>query len=81
MEESGAVHITSSTHYPSSNGMSERGVHAVKNTWRRGGDQNNVLPVYQRTLLESGSWPDEPVIGRRLRSSLLLQHTIAAETG
>lgn len=72
--------MTSSPHDPDSNWLAEMAVQTVKNLWGRGGNIHNALLACRATLLESGSRPDELMIGRRLRTNLPLHHTVAAET-
>lgn len=75
MEEYMIHHVTSSPHYPESNGLAERGVKIVKNMWRKEKNKNRALMAYRTTALESGSRPDELFLNRRMRNSIPIQDT------
>ena len=67
----GFTHITSSPHYPRSNGLAERTVQTVKSLMAKSTDLNLALLSYRSTPLQ---WcrlsPSELLMGRRLRSTL-----------
>lgn len=58
MEDCRVTHVTSSPHYPESNGLAEKAVKTVKTLWRKGGDRQDALLTYRTTPLESGNRPD-----------------------
>ena len=64
-------HITSSPHYPQSNGHVERAVKTVKKLLTDSGDHNLSLLAYRTTPLPwCGYSPAELLIGRTVRSDL-----------
>lgn len=73
-------HETSSPHYPESNGLAERAVQIVKNLWKKEEDKAHALLAYRTTPLESGSRPDELMLGRKIRNDLPVQHQLPACT-
>jgi transposase InsO family protein len=64
-------HITTSPHFPQSNGMAERAVQMVKSLLKDSDDPNLALLCYRTTPL---AWcnisPAELLMGRRLRTNL-----------
>ena len=70
IEEWKINHITSSPHYPESNGLAERSVGTIKRMWRREENKNVALMVYRNTPLGGGKSPAEPLFGRNLRTNL-----------
>lgn len=67
-------HITSSPHFPRSNGLAEKGVQIVKRILKKtreaGGDFWMGLLSYRSTPLEDGRSPAELLQGRQLRTTL-----------
>lgn len=65
------VHVTSSPHYPRSNGHAERSVQTVKNILRKASDPLLAMLIYRSTPLP---WcklsPAELLMGRKLRTNL-----------
>src|SRR5258705_9116831 len=66
----GFRHITSSPHYPQSNGMAESAVKVVKNLIKKSSDVFFALLSYSSTALENGLSPAQMLMGRRLRTPL-----------
>ncbi|XP_077522668.1 uncharacterized protein LOC144133441 [Amblyomma americanum] len=68
------AHVTSSPHYPQSNGLAEKGVQIVKRIMKKTQDARHDfwlgLLAYRSTLLIDGQSPGELLQGRRLRSNL-----------
>ena len=67
----GFEHITSSPHYPRSNGLAERTVKTIKNLMYKSTDLNLLLLNYRSTSLH---WcnlsPSELLMGRRIRTTV-----------
>ncbi|XP_077528618.1 uncharacterized protein LOC144141008 [Haemaphysalis longicornis] len=67
-------HVTSSPHYPQSNGLAEKGVQIVKRLLKKSEDSGDDfwlgLLAYRSTPLEDGRSPGELLQGRRLRSDV-----------
>ena len=63
-------HITSSPHYPQSNGEAERAVQTVKNLIKKDGDPYLALLSYRSTPLKCGFSPSELLMSRKLRTNL-----------
>lgn len=67
-------HVTSSPHYPQSNGLAEKGVQIVKRLLKKSQDSGEDfwlgLLAYRSTPLEDGRSPGELLQGRRLRSNV-----------
>ena len=67
----GISHITSSPHYPQSNGEAERGVQTVKRLWAKCDDKCLALLDYRTTPLSSCQLsPSQLLMSRRLRNLL-----------
>jgi transposase InsO family protein len=66
----GIRHVTSSAHYPESNGLAERAVGTIKRLWQGGGDKEQALLTYRNTPLDSGASPEQLFMGRSLRVDL-----------
>ena len=71
-EEWGFTHLTSSPHYPQSNGNVERAAKTAKDLIIKSEDPYLVLLSYRSTPLENGYNPAEPLMGRKLHSTLPL---------
>jgi len=54
MHQSKIAQIKSSPHYHESNGLTERGLQAVKRMWDKDMDKNLALSMDRNTHLESG---------------------------
>ncbi|XP_023814982.1 uncharacterized protein K02A2.6-like [Oryzias latipes] len=67
-------HITSSPHYPQSNGQAEKGVHILKHLLKKAADSNSdpylALLSYRASPLQSGLSPAELLMKRKLRTTL-----------
>ena len=64
-------HITSSPHYPQSNGMAERAVKTAKSLLEKSADPHMALLSYRATPLPwCGLSPAEPFMGRRLQTDI-----------
>lgn len=67
-------HVTSSPHFPCSNGLAERGVQIVKRIMKKSEhaqeDYRLGLLNYRSSPLEDGRSPSELLMGRRIRSRL-----------
>ena len=64
-------HVTSSPHYPQSNGHVEHAVKTVKKLLTDSGDHNLLVLAYRTTpLLWCGHLPAELLMGRTIRSDL-----------
>ena len=67
----GFTHVTSSPHFPQSNGQAERTVQTVKSLLRKASDSYKALLAYRNTPLEKlGLSPAQLFIGRRLKTDL-----------
>ena len=67
----GFHHVTSSPHYPQSNGQAERTVQTVKRLMKKAGDPHLALLTYRSTPLPwCGLSPTQLLMGRRVRSNL-----------
>ena len=70
----GFKHVTSSPHYPQSNGLAERTVQTVKNILRKadanGADPYLSLLEYRNAPVDSIASPAQMLTSRRLRSTL-----------
>nr|XP_037270352.1 uncharacterized protein K02A2.6-like [Rhipicephalus microplus] len=76
------THVTSSPHYPQSNGLAEKGVQAVKRIMKKTADSGDDfwlgLLAYRSTPLEDGRSPGELLQRRRLRANLPDFSTVTA---
>ena len=71
-EECGVAHLTSSPHYPQSNGEVERAAKTSKDLIIKSEDPYLALLSYRSTPQENGYTPAELLMGRKLRSTLPL---------
>eukprot|EP00794_Sanderia_malayensis_P013313 gene13313-14686_t len=69
-EEWGFTHLTSSPHYPQSNGVAERAGQTVKNLLKKSGDPYLAMLSYPPTRLHNGISPAQLLMGRKLRTTL-----------
>ena len=73
-------HITSSPHFPSSNGLAEVSVKVVKNILLkchdRGDDFYKSLQAYRATPLDCGKSPAQLLFQRRIKTSLPVHHSL-----
>ena len=67
----GFTHVTSSPHFPQSNGQAERTVQTVKSLLRKASDSYKALLAYRNTPLEKlGLSPSQLFLVRRLKTDL-----------
>ncbi|KAL8584885.1 hypothetical protein ACOMHN_037588 [Nucella lapillus] len=64
----GFDHVTSSPHYPQSNGKVERAVQTIKNLMKKCDDEYLGLLTYRNTPLANGFSPAQLSMGRRLKT-------------
>jgi transposase InsO family protein len=65
------LHVTSSPHYPQSNGCAERAVQTMKNVLKDSDDPYLAMLIYRSTPLPwCGLSPSELLMGRRLKGNL-----------
>ena len=65
------VHVTSSPHYPQSNGQAERAVQTVKKLLKKADDPYKAVLDYRNTNIEEiGLSPAQMFLGRRLKTDL-----------
>ena len=73
-------HITSSPHFPSSNGLAEVSVKVVKNILLkchdRGDDFYKSLQAYRATPLDCGKSPAQLLFQRQIKTSLPVHHSL-----
>ena len=84
-QEYGFTHITSSPHFPQSNGLAEKAVSIMKNLLKKcqlsGDDPYLALLNYRATPLKNGFSPAELLMGRKLRTRLpILDQNLIPET-
>ena len=63
-------HITSSPHYPQSNGMAESAVKAMKNIVKKSNDVYKALLAYRTTPLQHGYSPSSVMMSRNIKGTL-----------
>lgn len=78
--EYGFQHITSSPHYPQSNGLAEAAVKIIKSSMNKTRDPYETLLSYRTTPLKNGYSPAELLMGRRLRSKLPIPNRLLRPT-
>ena len=64
------THVTSSPHFPQSNGKAERAVKTMKNLLEKANDPYLAILAYRSTPLRNGYSPAELLMNRRLRSNI-----------
>ncbi|KAI5621586.1 hypothetical protein C0J50_18855 [Silurus asotus] len=64
----GFDHVTSSPHFPQSNGEAERAVRTIKNLPKKSADSYLALMAYRAAPLANGYSPAELLMGRKLRT-------------
>lgn len=63
-------HVTSSPHYPQSNGLAEAAVKIIKGSLDKSKDPYETLLAYRTSPLKNGYSPSELLMGRKLRTTL-----------
>ena len=86
MKEYGVSHITSSPHYPQSNGLAEKNVQMVNNLFHKakeeGKDMYKCLMIYHNTPLSSNlQSPMQILQNRSARSDLPMSSVARQELG
>ena len=86
MEEYQVSHITSSPHYPQSNGLAEKYIQIVKNLFHKakeeGQDLHKCLMVYRNTPLSNQlQSPLQILSGRATRTSLPMSNAARKQVG
>ena len=86
MKEYAVNHITSSPHYPQSNGLAEKFIHIVKNLFYKAKDEGTdiykCLMIYHNTLIESTSKsPMQMLQQRPARSQLPMLNAVHRQLG
>ena len=86
MEEYQVNHITTSPHYPQSNGLAEKYVQIVKNLFHKakeeGQDLHKCLMVYRNTPLSNQlQSPMQILSGRATRTSLSMSNAVRKQAG
>ena len=79
-------HITSSPHYPQSNGLAEKYVQIVKNLFikahEEGTDYQKALMIYRNTPLDDNLLPPMQLLqGKAVRSDLPMSHAVKVKHG
>lgn len=69
-QEWGFDHITSSPHFPQSNGEAERAVRTIKGLLKKSSDRYLALMAYRTAPLANGHSPAELLMGRKIRTSV-----------
>lgn len=84
-KEWGFQHITSSPHYPRSNGLAESSVKIVKGLMKKAHDGNEdfhrSLMIYRSAPLQNGLSPAQMLMGRRLRTNLPIHENLLTPKG
>ena len=76
-KEYGFKHVTSSPHYPKTNGEAERAIQTVKNLWQKNNEKHLALLDYRTTPLPGTElFPAQLLMGRRLRNELPMMESL-----
>ena len=86
MQSMSVNHLTSSPHYPQSNGLSEKYVGIIKTLFHKAKEEGQspytALMVYRNTPLNGILWsPMQILQGRQARTDLPLSHTAKVQMG